>query len=263
MGTWHLGESPATRAEEIATLRLGIDLGMNLVDTAEMYGEGLAEELVGEALVKRRDEFFLVTKVYPHNASRLGLPIACAHSLRRPRTEKIDLYLLHWRGNVPLKETVAGFIALQDAGVIRYWGVSNFDAGDMEELWSVHGGSDAVTDQGLYNLMRRGIEWNLYHWLRQHRLPVMAYSPFDQARLLHDQRLIGFARANDMTPAQVALAWLISHDDVIAIPRTGSRHRLQENARAMGSSASCWQAGFDYRPRGTDRALTAVKASLT
>jgi diketogulonate reductase-like aldo/keto reductase len=150
-GTWHLGEGPPTRAEEIATLRLGIDLGMNLVDTAEMYGERLAEDLVGEALAKRRDEFFLVTKVYPHNPSRLGLPVACANSLRHLRTEQIDLYLLHWRGNVPLEETVAGFMALQDAGVIRNRGVSNFDTGAWRSF--VRGGSDPVTDQVLYNLM--------------------------------------------------------------------------------------------------------------
>ena len=158
LGTWHFGEDPAMRAEEIATLRMALDLGVTLIDTAEMYGEGLAEELIGEALSDRRSECFVVTKVYPHHASRDGMQAACERSLRRLQTDLIDLYLLHWRGSIPLEETVEAFVALQAAGKIRYWGVSNFDLADMQELWSVPDGSAAVTDQVLYNLSRRGIE---------------------------------------------------------------------------------------------------------
>jgi diketogulonate reductase-like aldo/keto reductase len=233
LGTWHLGENPASRGEEIATLRLALDLGITLIDTAEMYGEGLAESLIGEAINERRDEFFLVTKVYPHNASRQAMPVACERSLRRLRTDRIDLYLLHWRGSIPLSETVETFMTLQQAEYIRYWGVSNFDVDDMAELWKVPGASDVTTDQILYNLARRGPEWGLMPWLRGHRIPVMAYSPIEQARLLRDPRLAEFARGYGMTPAQAALAWLLAKDDVIAIPKTGHRERLIEDVEAM------------------------------
>jgi diketogulonate reductase-like aldo/keto reductase len=233
IGTWHFGENPSMRAEEIATLRMALDLGVTLVDTAEMYGEGLAEELIGEALSDRRRECFLVTKVYPHNASRDRAAAACERSLRRLQTEVIDLYLLHWRGSVPLEETVEAFVALQAAGKIRYWGVSNFDLADMQELWSVPGGSSAVTDQLLYNLSRRGIEWDLLPWLRQQRLPVMAYSPMEQSRLLQDARLANLAKQYEITPAQLALGWLLSKNDVIAIPKTSHRSRLRENLQAL------------------------------
>jgi diketogulonate reductase-like aldo/keto reductase len=233
MGTWHMGESRPKRAEEIATLRLGLDLGLTLIDTAEMYGEGRSEELVGEAIEGRRREVFLVTKVYPHNASRRGTAAACERSLRRLRVERVDLYLLHWRGTVPLAETIDAFVALQEAGKIRYYGVSNLDLADMQELWSVPGGSDVQTDQLLYNLARRGIEWDLPPWLRQHRIPVMAYSPIEQGRLLSDLNLADFARRHDMTPAQVALAWLLVKDDIIAIPKTSDPERLKENAAAL------------------------------
>jgi len=233
LGTWRLGEEPNRRAEEIATLRLALDFGVTLFDTAEMYGEGLAEELLGEALRGRRSECFLVTKVYPQNASRNGAPAACERSLRRLRTEQIDLYLLHWRGSVPLAETVDAFLGLQLAGKIRYWGVSNFDLNDMRDLWSVPGGSTALTDQLLYNLARRGIEWDLLPWLRQQHLPVMAYSPIEQSHLLHDAKLMRFAKQYEMTPAQAALAWLLVKPDVIAIPKTGHRSRLQENLQAL------------------------------
>src|ERR1700704_5547073 len=183
MGTWRIGEAKARRAEEIATLRLGIELGATLIDTAEMYGEGLAEELIGEAIAGRRDDVFLVSKVYPHNATRKGAVAACERSLRRLNTDRLDLYLLHWRGSVPLAETVEAFEALQEAGKIRHWGVSNLDLADLQELWSVPdsqtAGRAAQTDQLLYNLARRGIEWHLLPWLRQRRIPVMAYSPLD------------------------------------------------------------------------------------
>jgi diketogulonate reductase-like aldo/keto reductase len=228
-GTWHIGENRAIRAEEIETLRLGLDLGASLIDTAEMYGEGRAEELIGEAIEGRRHEAFLVSKVYPHNASRRGAVAACDRSLRRLRTDRIDLYLLHWRGSVPLAETMEAFMALQQAGKIRHYGVSNLDLEDMQELWTVPGGSAVATDQLLYNLVRRGIEWDLLPWLRAHHIPVMAYSPIEQAKLALSRGLANFARKWDMTPAQAALAWLLANDDVILIPKTSRRERLREN----------------------------------
>ena len=219
--------------EEVASLRLGLDLGLTLIDTAEMYGEGRAEALVGEAIEGRREQVFLVGKVYPHNASRRGTAAACERSLARLRTDRIDLYLLHWRGQVPLAETVDAFQALQRAGKIRHWGVSNLDPGDMEELWQLPGGAAAATDQLLYNLSRRGIECDLLPWLRARQVPVMAYSPIEPARLLRDPGLKDFARHNGMTPAQVALAWLLAREGVIAIPKTSRRGRVKENAQAM------------------------------
>ena len=232
-GTWHMGENRAIRAEEIETLRLGLDLGASLIDTAEMYGEGRAEELIGEAIEGRRHEAFLVSKVYPHNASRRGAAAACDRSLRRLRTDRIDLYLLHWRGSVPLAETMEAFMALQQAGKIRHYGVSNLDLEDMQELWTVPGGSAVATDQLLYNLVRRGIEWDLLPWLRKHHIPVMAYSPIEQAKLALSRGLANFARKWDMTPAQAALAWLLANDDVIVIPKTSRRERLRENLGAL------------------------------
>lgn len=241
MGTWYLGEKRATRTEEIATLRLGLDVGVKLIDTAEMYGEGQAEELIAEAVEGRRDEAFLVSKVYPHNASRQGAIAACERSLRRLGTDRLDLYLLHWRGSVPLAETMEAFMALQRAGKIRYYGVSNLDLADMQELWSVPEGSAVQTDQLLYNLTRRGIEWDLLPWLRDHGIPVMAYSPIEQARLLRNAKLADFAKAYGMTPAQAALAWLLANDDVIVIPRTGRRERLRENIAALDFRLSAEQ----------------------
>ena len=233
LGTWCLGDDPATREEEIATLRVGLDLGLRLIDTAEMYGEGRSEDLVGEAIEGRRDEVFLVSKVYPHNASRKAAIAACERSLRRLRTDRLDLYLLHWRGNVPLAETIEAFEVLQRAGKIRHYGVSNLGQSDMEELWTVPGGPAVATNQLLYNLMRRGIEWDLLPWLRARRIPGMAYSPIEQARLLRNPRLVHFAEQQHLKPAQVALAWLLAHDDVIVIPKTGRRSRLEENAGAL------------------------------
>lgn len=232
MGTWNMGDVPARRADELATLQLGLDLGCKLVDTAEMYGEGLAEELVGEALQGRRDEAFIVTKVYPHNASKAGTVAACERSLRRLRTDRIDLYLLHWRGSVPLAETMQALMALQKAGKIRHYGVSNLDLSDMQELWKVPGGQGVQTNQLLYNLTRRGIEWDLLPWLRECSVPVMAYSPIEQARLLRHAGLTGFAVRHGMRPAQAALAWVLAQDGVIAIPKTSHPERLRENAAA-------------------------------
>jgi diketogulonate reductase-like aldo/keto reductase len=233
MGTWYMGDDLATRIEELATLRLGLDLGARLIDTAEMYGDGGAEKLVGEAIRGRRDQVFLVSKVLPSNASRRGTAAACERSLRRLNTDRLDLYLLHWRGTVPFAETMAGFLDLQQAGKIRYYGVSNLDIGEMESLWPVPGGQAVQTNQLLYNLTRRNIEGDLLPWLRERHIPVMAYSPIEQARLLQDRRLIDFARRNTLTPAQAALAWLLAKDDIIVIPKTSRRERLKENLGAL------------------------------
>lgn len=241
MGAWSLGDDPATRAEEIATLRLGLDSGATLIDTAEMYGDGRSEELIAQAIAGRRDEVFLVSKVYPHNASAQGLPAACERSLKRLKTERIDLYLLHWRGSVPLAETLQAFMRLKQAGKIRHYGVSNLDLKDMQELWRLPGGEGIATNQLLYNLTRRGIEWDLLSWLRARRVPLMAYSPIEQGRLTANRKLADFARRHAMTPAQAALAWLLAQDEVIVIPKTGARARLKENLGAL------------------DRALTAAQ----
>lgn len=233
MGTWHIGDDPAGRREEIAALRLGLDLGATLIDTAEMYGGGRAEELVGEAIQDRHEEVFLVSKVLPANASRRGTMAACERSLRRLGTDRLDLYLLHWRGSIPLAETMEAFIQLQRAGKIRHYGVSNLDRAEMERLWSVPGGPAVATNQLLYNLSRRDIEWDLLPWLRQRRIPVMAYSPLEQARLLESAKLAGFARRHGLTPAQAALAWLLAQENLIVIPKTGRRERLRENLGAL------------------------------
>jgi diketogulonate reductase-like aldo/keto reductase len=233
LGTWHMGDSRSQRADEIAALRRGLDLGATLIDTAEMYGEGKSEELVGEAIDGRRDDVFLVSKVLPQHATRRGTLAACEHSLRRLRTDRLDLYLLHWRGSVPLAETLAGFADLQKAGKIRYFGVSNFDLADMQELWSLSGGDQTVTNQVLYNLSRRGIEWDLLPRLRERQVSVMAYSPIEQARLLRNRQLVAFARDAKMTPAQVALAWLLDKDGVIVIPKSANINHLEENIGSL------------------------------
>ena len=234
-GTWHLAEKPARRSDEIAAIRLGLDLGLNLVDTAEMYADGAAEVLVGEAIAGRRDEVFLVDKVLPHHA-RTGTVRACQASLARLAVDHIDLYLLHWRGRIPLAETVAGFADLQAAGLIRYWGVSNLDVDDLIELTDVPGGDQAQTDQILYNLVRRGPEYALLPWLSAHGIPAMAYSPIEQGRLLGHPMLIEVAQRHSATPAQIALAWVLAHDGVNAIPRSGTPDHVRENAEARGIS---------------------------
>jgi len=232
MGSWRMGDNPALRTQEIATLQLGLDLGCRLIDTAEMYGEGLAEKLVGQALQGRRDQAFVVSKVYPHNASASGVVAACERSLRRLNTDRIDLYLLHWRGSIPLDETLKGLAALQQAGKIRHYGVSNLDIADMQELWALPGGPGVQTNQLLYNLSRRGIEWDLLPWMRERRLPVMAYSPIEQGRLLRHRGLSTFAQRHGMAASQAALAWLLAQGDVMAIPKTGDPDRLRENVAA-------------------------------
>ena len=233
MGTWMIGESSSTRAEEIATLQRGIDLGMTLIDTAEMYGEGASERLVGEAIKGGRDSVFLVSKVYPHNASLKGTAAACERSLRRLGVESLDLYLLHWRGSVPLSETVDAFERLRRQGKIRHWGVSNLDPGDMAELRESPGGERVAVNQVLYNLSRRGIEWDLLPWCEERGIPVMAYSPIEQARLLRQSGLRALAAKHGATPAQLALAWLLNHERVIAIPKASTRAHLEENFAAL------------------------------
>ena len=232
-GTWKMAEAPALRRDEIASLRAGLDAGLRLIDTAEMYADGGAESLVAEAIAGRRDEVFLVSKVYPHNASRKAMRVACAASLRRLKTDRIDLYLLHWPGDVPLAETVESFEALQCDGHIRSWGVSNFDTDDMESLWDLRGGHGVQTNQVLYNLTRRGIEWSLLPWQRERGITTMAYSPVEQGKLLRNRKLVDFAKSRGMSPAQVALSWVMAKDDVVAIPKTASLARLGENLQAL------------------------------
>jgi diketogulonate reductase-like aldo/keto reductase len=232
-GTWCMGEDPSLRAQEIASLRAGLDLGLRLIDTAEMYGEGRTETLVAEAIAGRRDEVFLVSKVYPHNASRKAMRMACADSLRRLKTDRIDLYLLHWAGDVPMQETLDAFAQLQRDGHIRSWGVSNLDTAEMDQLWALPGGRDVQTDQVLYNLTRRGVEWDLLPWLRERGVPLMAYSPIEQGRLARHRGLADFARRHGLTSTQAALSWLLSTDDVIAIPKSSSPERLAQNAVAL------------------------------
>jgi len=232
-GTWGMGERPAARRGEIDALQAGLDLGMSLIDTAEMYGDGAAEEVVGKALSGRRDSSFLVTKVYPHNASRAGTIAACERSLRRLGTDRIDLYLLHWRGQVPLGETVGAFEELMRAGKIRHWGVSNFDVSDMEELLEAPGGAAVATDQVLYNLTRRGIEYDLLPWCTERTIPVMAYSPLEQARVLEDAALARIAAEHAATPAQIALAWVLRQERVIAIPKASSAAHVGQNHAAL------------------------------
>ena len=227
-----MGERSDRRSDEIAALRLGVDLGMTLIDTAEMYGDGAAEALVGEALGDVRDKLFLVSKAYPQNASHARLPAACEASLKRLGTDRLDLYLLHWRGSVPLGETVEAMEALRAAGKIRQWGVSNLDTSDMEELLAA-GGDRCAINQILYNLTRRGPEHDLLPWLETHGIPAMAYSPVEQGRLLGDQTLRRIAETVGATPAQVALAWTLRRGNVIAIPKAGSVAHVRENRAAV------------------------------
>ncbi|WP_328584628.1 aldo/keto reductase [Streptomyces sp. NBC_00370] len=229
-GTWRMGDDPARRAEEIAALRRGIDLGMTLIDTAEMYGSGASEELVGEAIHGRRDDVFLVSKVLPSHADSAGTAEACRASLRRLGTDRIDLYLLHWRGGVPLHETVDALEALVADGSIGSWGVSNFDVSDLADLPE---GARPQTDQVLYNLTRRGPEYDLLPRCRELAVPVMAYSPVEQGRLLGHQALAAVADAHAVTPAQVALAWVLRVDDVIAIPKASTTAHVEENRAAL------------------------------
>ena len=233
-GTWNIGDSASTRAAEIASLRRGVELGLTLIDTAEMYGSGRSESLVGEAIAFIRDRVQLVSKVLPSNASKEGTIRACEDTLKRLRVETLDLYLLHWRGRYPLRETVQAFSHLLDQGKIRAWGVSNFDVDDMEELFATPGGSACAANQVLYNPEHRGIEFDLLPWCRQRNVTVMAYSPLGQAgSLLKSAALRGVAQKHAVSPAQAALAWCL-RQPVLAIPKAGSIAHIEENAAAEG-----------------------------
>ncbi|ESY04311.1 hypothetical protein X753_19005 [Mesorhizobium sp. LNJC399B00] len=232
-GTWKMGEDSRRRAGEVNALKLGLDLGMTLIDTAEMYASGGAEEVVAEAIAGRRDELFLVSKVLPSNASRAGVARACENSLKRLRTDRIDLYLLHWPGSVPLGETVEAFEALKKAGKIRHWGVSNFDTDEMEELTGLSSGDHVQTNQVLYNLSRRGPEFDLAPWSRQRGIPLMAYSPVEQGALARNSRLETIAARHNATPAQIALAWVMAQPGVIAIPKASSQEHVRQNVAAL------------------------------
>lgn len=233
LGTWMMGEVDKKRADEVAALKLGLDLGATLIDTAEMYGDGEAEDIVGEAIAGRRDGLFLVSKVLPENASRKDTVAACEGSLKRLRTDRIDLYLLHWRGSTPLQHTLEAFIQLQREGKIRHWGVSNFDTDDMEELLALPGGDTCATNQVLYNLKRRRIEYDLVPFCRNRNIPIMAYSPIEQGRLLGVAALKEVASRHEATTAQVALAWLLRKPATIVIPKATNAVHLRENFAAL------------------------------
>lgn len=233
LGTWRMGEDAKQRASEVAALRHGLNLGMTLIDTAEMYGEGGAEEVVAQAIEGCRSLVFLVSKVYPHNASRHRVIAACERSLRRLNTDYLDLYLLHWRGTIPLAETLSAFEALVQAGKIRSYGVSNFDIKDMMSACQLAGGEAIVTNQVLYNLMRRGIEWELLPWCQKKGIPVMAYSPVEQGRLLRNQTLQAFAQKRGVGAAQLALAWLLHQQNVIVIPKASRIEHVEQNRAAL------------------------------
>jgi diketogulonate reductase-like aldo/keto reductase len=236
-GTWRMGEDLSRRQSEVAALRFGLDLGMNLIDTAEMYGEGGAEEVVADAIAGRREEVFVVSKVYPHNATRRGAVEACARSLRRLKTDYIDLYLLHWRGDVPLSETFEAFKQLKAEGKILEYGVSNFDVSDMDEALALPGGNEIASNQVLYNLEQRGIEWDLIPWSRERRISITAYSPVghkaaEQKRLFGNKEIKAVASRHGVAPVQVALAWALREPDVVAIPKAVQREHIRENRAA-------------------------------
>jgi diketogulonate reductase-like aldo/keto reductase len=232
-GTWHMAENPLNRTNEINALRHGIDLGMSLIDTAEMYADGGAERLVGEAIKGRRDGIVLVSKVLPQNATRHGTVAACNRSLARLGVNEIDLYLLHWRGLIPLEETIEAFEGLVGAGKIRYWGVSNFDVDDMQELVDLPDGANVAVNQVLYNLAHRGIEFDLLPWCQRSGVPIMAYSPVEQGHVLRHVTLKTIAARLGATPAQVALAWVLRQDSVCAIPQSGRPEHVRENREAL------------------------------
>lgn len=234
-GTWGMAERPWKRADELAALRMAVDLGMIVIDSAEMYAGGAAEELVAEALGDRRREIFLVSKVLPQHATRRGTVSSCEASLRRLKTDHLDLYLLHWRGAVPLEETLDAFGALERQGKIRYWGVSNFDVDDMTELVSLtaNAGSAVASNQVLYNLMHRGIEYALLPWCRTRGIPIMAYSPLEQGRLAKDRTVKAIANRLGATAAQVALAWVLQQEGVVAIPKAAHFEHVRENRGAL------------------------------
>jgi diketogulonate reductase-like aldo/keto reductase len=236
-GTWYMGENPDERAKEIKALQLGAELGMKLIDTAEMYGDGDSERLVGEAIKGIREDVFLVSKVYPHNSGLNKISTACENSLKRLGTDHLDLYLLHWRGNIPLGETIEGMERLKKEGKISRWGVSNFDTNDMEELWNTSNGQHCAVNQVLYHLGSRGIDFDLLPWQREHHMPIMAYSPLAQggslrSQLLHDPIVNDIAENHNVKPLQIALAWTIRTEHVLAIPKAVQEQHVFANAEA-------------------------------
>ena len=232
-GTWEMGEDSTKRKEEIEALRVGVELGMSLIDTAELYGNGASEELISEALGNQRKEVFLCSKVLPDHASLKGTIQACENSLRRLRTDYLDLYLLHWKGSIPLDETLEAFQYLKQAGKILDYGVSNFDVDDMEEAISLPGGDEIATNQVLYNLMRRGIEWDLIPLCQERKMPIMAYSPIERGSLLSNSVLKAIASRHSVTPSQIALAWVLRQKGVIAIPKASKPEHVIENRAAL------------------------------
>lgn len=231
-GTWEMGETRSMRSAEIKALQTGVDLGLTLIDTAEMYGDGESERLIAEALGDRRNDLFIVSKVYPHNGSEAGVKAACERSLKRLKTDRIDLYLLHLRGGEDLEGVIAGFERLRDAGKIRHWGVSNFDTHDMAELFAIENGDQCASNQILYNVARRGPEFDLLPWMRERRMPAMAYSPVDHSRLPRQSVLNEIAEARGVSPTQIALAWVLRQPEAVAIPKASSVAHMMENAAA-------------------------------
>ncbi|WP_423798543.1 aldo/keto reductase [Neobacillus sp. SAB-20_R2A] len=236
-GTWNMGENSRAREQEVKALQLGIELGMTLIDTAEMYGNGGTEQVVGEAIKGLRDRVFLVSKVYPHNAGKNKIAEACENSLKRLQTDHLDLYLLHWRGQIPLEETIEGMEKLKIEGKILRWGVSNFDTEDMDELVASANGTNCITNQVLYHLGSRGIEFDLLPWQKQHQMPIMAYSPIAQGgslrrQLLRDSTILDIARSHNVQPLQIVLAWCIRSNQVIAIPKAVQPEHVMQNAAA-------------------------------
>jgi len=234
-GAWQIGEDRAKRTAELAALRTGLDLGLALIDTAEMYGDGASEQLVAEAVAGRREQAYIVSKVLPENASRRGTVAACEHSLKRLNTDYLDLYLLHWQGSVPLAETLDAFTKLHERGSIRHYGVSNFDLGDLEDAQTLACGAAIATNQVLYNLEHRGIEWNLLPWCRERGMPVMAYSPLgsNSRRLRTHQGLQAIAARRGVSPARIALAWLLRQPGVVVIPKASSEAHVRDNHAAL------------------------------
>ena len=261
LGTWRMGERKSERGAELKAIKLGLELGIRLIDTAEMYGEGVAEEIVGEAMGALRDEIYLVSKVYPHNASRKGTVAACERSLKRLKTDRLDLYLLHWRGSHPLAETVEAFEALKKAGKIKSWGVSNLDAGDLDELASVPNGSNCVSDQVLYHLGSRGIEWQLLPKCQKSKIMVMAYSPLGQGPLLRKPALGRLASKHNCDAAAVAVAWVLRHPGVVTIPKATQPDHVRANFKAVdvkldAEDLAALDATFPPPKRGSPLGMT-------
>ena len=257
LGTWMMGERKAAAAAELAALKLGLDLGMNLIDTAEMYGNGGAETIVAEAIAGRREQIFLVSKVLPQNASRAGTVKACEASLKRLGTDRLDLYLLHWAGSHPLEDTIEGFERLKSAGKILRWGVSNFDLTEIEPL----GATAVASNQVLYNLTRRGIEFDLLPWCRARSIPVMAYSPIEQGRILGNKALVALAKARGCSAAQLALAWVLQQEGVVTIPKASNLAHVRENRTALDivlSEAECAALDKAFPPPEKPTALAML-----